>query len=95
MKTDAAPVARIKREPFGFFVGEDWMIRFYKDPEEYEGWVGDKKEVITVAQSMNDPKSKYNRHRFLNFTTFDKATRSFTRKLYGPGNENSVLKEVH
>ena len=73
------------------YVGEDAMIRFYKDPEEYKDWTGEKKEVITIAQSMNDPTSKYNRARFLNFDLFDKATSGFPRKLYGPGNENSGI----
>lgn len=80
-----------KEQTIPGFVGEDYLIRFYKDPEEYSGWTGENKQVITIAQSMSDPTSKYNRARFLNFNTFDKATRDFPRKLYGPGNENSGI----
>jgi len=59
------------------FVGEDAIIRFYKDPDEFKGWRGDTKEVLTVGQSMKDRDSD------CNWSVFDEATRDYPRKLYG------------
>jgi len=65
------------------YAGEDAFIRFYKDPEEYKGWIGNVKQVITIAQSMKK------RDDALKFHIFDKATRGFPRKLYGHANEDT------
>lgn len=64
------------------YIGEDATIRFYKDPNEYKGWTGQKKRVITFAQSMQQ------RDRACNFTIFEQVTRSYNRRLFGPGSEN-------
>lgn len=65
------------------FVGQDALIRFYKDPDEYNGWTGKNLQVITFGQSMKS------RDQACNFTFFEQATHRFTRKLFGPGNENA------
>jgi len=59
------------------FVGEDAMIRFYKDPSEFKGWTGTTKQVLTVGQDM-----KY-RKDFCNFDIFEETTREWPRKLLG------------
>jgi len=59
------------------FVGEDAMIRFYKDPDEFKGWTGEKKAVLTVSQSMKE------RDEFCNWTNFEFATRGFERVVHG------------
>lgn len=64
------------------YAGEDALIRFYKDENEYRDWTGELKEVITVAQSMKK------REPFCRFKVFDEVTRGFPRKLYGRGNED-------
>jgi len=64
------------------YVGGDVEIRFYKDPEEYKGWNGKVKQVITVAQAMKK------RDDALKFHLFQKATKGFPRKLYGHGNDD-------
>lgn len=64
------------------FAGQDGLIRFYKDPEVYKGWTGNKKQVITFAQSMQQ------RGPACNFDIFEKATRPFVRSLFGPQNEH-------
>lgn len=64
------------------FIGQDTIIRFYKDPEEYKDWNGEKERVITFAQSMKD------RDRACNFSLFEATTRPLSRHLFGPGNEN-------
>jgi len=67
------------------FIGGDALIRFYKDPEEYTGWNGDTKQVITMVQNMKA------REPNCNYETFLKATEGFPRKLYGPNNEESGI----
>jgi hypothetical protein len=66
------------------YVGADAMIRFYKDEDEYEGWTGEKRQVITVAQAMKK------REDALKYSLFEKCTRGFPRKLYGFSNQNEV-----
>ncbi len=63
------------------FIGQDALIRFYKDPSDYGDWNGNKKEVITFCQNMQD------RGDACNYDTFESVTRPFPRKLFGPGNE--------
>lgn len=43
------------------FAGEDALIRFYKDPGEWHGWIGDRREIVTVAQNLKqrDPWTNY------------------------------------
>lgn len=65
------------------FVGEDAMIRFYKDPDEFCGWTGNEKQVLTVGQSMKK------RDHFCNFSIFEETTREWARKLVGPENEDA------
>ena len=64
------------------YIGEDAMIRFYKDPKEWKGWTGINKRVITVGQSMKkrDPHCGYK--------FFQAATSGLSRKVYGPENED-------
>jgi len=64
------------------FSGGDVTIRFYKDPAEYKGWTGEKKQVITVAQAMKT------REDALKFSIFEACTRGFPRTLYGFSNQN-------
>ena len=69
------------------FSGADATIRFYKDPDEYKDWTGEKKQVITVSQAMKK------RDDCLKFTLFEACTRGLPRKLYGFSNED-VDKEL-
>ena len=64
------------------FAGQDGLIRFYKDPEEYCGWTGEKERVMTIAQHMEERDSA------CNFRFFEETTQSFDRLLIGPGSEN-------
>ena len=66
------------------YVGEDTVIRFYKDPEEFGNWTGEDKRVITVGQSMKG------RRDFCGFDIFERATRGFERLLIGPENDDVV-----
>lgn len=63
------------------FIGEDAMIRFYKDENEYGNWNGHRPQVITFSRIMKTA-DKY-RH----FTFFEETTRPFPRALYGVESE--------
>lgn len=67
-----------------FYVGEDALIRFYKDPREWVGWNGDKGYVITIGQSINDP----DRQLACRFDIFDQATAGLARMVYGGENQD-------
>ena len=64
------------------YIGEDALIRFYKDPEQYKDWTGKKKRVINFSQNMKS------RDKACNFSFFEEVTRPFKRHLFGPGNNN-------
>lgn len=59
------------------------IIRFYKDPNEFGGWIGAGNEVITFAQDMK------HRGEFCNYDAFVEMTSGFNTKIYGPKNESS------
>lgn len=63
-------------------IGQDAMIRFYKDPEEYKDWNGNDRRVINFTQSMKD------RGAFCGWGIYQQATRMLPRVVYGPGNED-------
>ena len=67
------------------YCGEDTMIRFYGDENEFKDWNGKEPAVITIAQSMK------NRGEACNFKAFLAATEPFERRLFGYGNENTGL----
>lgn len=63
-------------------IGADAVIRFYKDPDEYKGWIGAQKHVINFTQSLKQ------RAKFTGYDIFMGATEGFERRVYGPGNED-------
>lgn len=67
------------------YAGSDGMIRFCKDEDEFTGWTGDRKQVITVTQSFKK------RGDHLGYSIWDKVTAGFPRKVFG--NDNADLGE--
>lgn len=67
------------------FIGQDAMIRFYKDPADYGGWTGHNCRIITFAQHMKQ------RDMACNYTFFEEVTRPYPRHLFGPGNDKEGL----
>jgi hypothetical protein len=65
------------------YAGEDALIRFYKDPDHWCGWTGEKPVVICLSQSM--PR----RARECNYTTLRELAVGQPIELYGPGNEDA------
>lgn len=68
------------------YQGSDALIRFYKDPSEFTGWTGHKKEVVFLAQGINS------RRDHVNYDAFLQATEGFPRKVYGI--DNADLGEI-
>lgn len=64
------------------YVGEDAVIRFYKDPEEFCGYTGEKSAVLNITQSMKE------RGRFCGYEIFKEATEGFDRFLFGTPSKN-------
>ncbi len=63
------------------FIGEDAVIRFYKDSQEYNSWNGNTNRVITFNQSMPQ------RVDACNYELWKQVMAGFDHRLYGPGNE--------
>jgi glycosyltransferase involved in cell wall biosynthesis len=63
------------------FIGQNALIRFYQDPDEFGNWNGEKEQVITFCQDME------RRGPACNYQLFEEVTRPFPRKLFGPGND--------
>jgi len=63
------------------YSGHDALIRFYKDPEEWQGWSGHESVVINFTQHLQA------RHPYTNFDFWDSATRGEVRVALGPGSE--------
>lgn len=57
-------------------------IHFYKDPAEYNGWSGHRKQVINFTQSLKE------RGDFCGYRVITKALEDLPAKVYGPGNES-------
>lgn len=64
------------------YLGADAMIRFYKDPAEYQGWTGDNKKVVSFAQSLKGRRS------FCHYDEIMQVIEQLDGKVYGPGNED-------
>lgn len=70
------------------YIGSSGLIRFYKDPEEFKGWVGDasgSESIVTFAQSMRS------RGEFCNFDAFCAAVTGLPgeHRVYGPNNDDA------
>jgi len=63
------------------FIGEDAMIRFYKDPDDFGPYTGEKNQVFNISQSFKQRAS------LLNYEVWDEATKGLSRKVAGSENE--------
>lgn len=69
------------------YCGASGTIPFYKDENEFNNWTGQKKVVITIAQSFKK------RGEHLGYNTFERVTNGFSRKVYGT--ENADLGDIN
>lgn len=66
------------------YIGQDAMIRFYIDTDEFSGWTGEELNVITFGQSM------HKRGPACNFVFWHDVTSPFNRKLFGTETEEII-----
>lgn len=66
-------------------IGTDAVIRFYKDPDEFGGWTGERAQAINFTQSLKD------RGDFTGYRMIERVFDGLPAKVYGPGNENLGL----
>lgn len=64
------------------YAGEDALIRFYKDPNEWCGWTGEEPTVLNITQDLKG------RHPFTNWIFWEKATQGLPRTVIGPKTES-------
>lgn len=64
------------------YVGSNALIRFYKDPDEWTGWNGNTKRVITFTQSL------LGRRQFCHYDPLMAIMNGFPALVYGSGNED-------
>lgn len=63
------------------YIGDDVVIRFHLDPNEFKNWNGNTKKIISITGFMK-------KRRVCNYNIFDIVTKGLPRILYGRGNEN-------
>ena len=63
------------------FIGQDAVIRFYKDPDDFGPYTGEKKQVFNVSQSFKQ------RTHFCNYDVYNRVTEGLPRKVAGSENE--------
>ena len=63
------------------YAGEDTLIRFYVDPDEWDGWTGLDETVIQVTQHLRQ------RDPYTNWGFWDRATHALPNMPLGPGAE--------
>lgn len=64
------------------YCGEDALIRFYKDENDFYEWNGQSNNVISFAQSLKGRRS------FCHYDEIIAVIESTNGKVYGPGNED-------
>lgn len=102
MRTEGLQIIRYSTEERHIpnYAGEDAVIYFFKDENEYTGYTGEIAEVYTMAQDFK------HRAEHVNYNSFITATQGLPRKVYGLKNEElgklaggymtyDKLKELH
>lgn len=71
------------------YIGMDAVIRFYKDPEEYQGYVGSIPRIVNVSQSMFGSDKVPSRGDHMAKHIFDKVVSGFDWRIFGPDNDEA------
>lgn len=64
------------------YIGEDVMIRFYKDESEFANWNGNDCKIINFTQTLKG------RREYCGYEPIMKVAEGLPFKVYGPGNED-------
>ncbi len=71
------------------YVGHDAMIRFYADPNEYQGYTGSTPQVVNVSQALFGSDTNPSRGDHMSKHVFDKVVEGLPWKVFGPDNEKA------
>lgn len=64
------------------YIGEDVLIRFYKDEDEMSGWVGNNKTPVNFSQSLKG------RRTHCHYEEIIEVINKYNGLVYGPGNDD-------
>lgn len=71
-----------KEKNLANYAGETKLIRFYKDPMEFQGWSGNTNQVINFTQTLKG------RRDFCHYDEIYPVIEHFDGRVYGTGNED-------
>jgi hypothetical protein len=69
------------------YCGEDAMIRFPSDPDEFNGYVGSAPRIVNVSQAMFGNGTVKGRGDHMAKDVFDRVVDGFDWKIFGPDND--------
>lgn len=83
LRDDGLQIVRYspKEQNIPGYAGEDALIRFYKDPDDWKGWTGEEPVVINITQHLRQ------RDPYTNWRFWEQATAGLNRLPLGPGSE--------
>lgn len=71
------------------YIGEDAMIRFSCDEDEFKGYIGSVSRITNISQAMFGNDRVPSRGSHMAFDTFKQVVDDFDWKVFGPDNENA------
>lgn len=82
MRYEGMKIVRMSRQEENIvgYVGNDALIRFYKDPDEFTGWTGHSKQAINFTQSL------LGRRAGCHYDPIMSIIKDYPALIYGSGN---------
>lgn len=71
------------------YQGEDAVIRFYKDPDEYKDWNGTNAQIVNISQAMFGSDTVPSRGDHMAIDIFKQVLEGKNWKIFGPNNDNA------
>lgn len=95
LRADGCQIVRYspKERNLPDYAGEDVLIRFYKDPDEWHGWTGEDAVVANVSQSLyqrslaDDGRLQAPGYQWTSYQFWAEATESLPTRPLGSGSE--------
>lgn len=72
-----------------FYQGADAMIRFYADPQEFNGYTGQTPRLVNISQALFGGGIVNSRGDHMNLPEFRQIVEGLDWKVFGPDNENA------
>lgn len=79
-----------KEDTIPQYQGSDALIRFYKDPTEYDGYTGDIPRIVNISQALFGGDGVKSRGDHMNLKEFSQVVNGFDWKVFGPNNEKAM-----